>query len=344
MRKNLITTILIFLGSVIAAQVPQSIKYQAVARDADGAAIKNTDIGVKASIKSGSIDGTIIYAESFVVMANKVGVFNLNIGQGNIISGDFSTIDWGADTYYLNIAIDVDGGSNYMNMGTSQLLSVPYSLFTGSIYVNYSNDTLYIGDQYVIIGGGGPPAGTVTDYDGNVYETVTIGSQTWTKENLRSIHYADGTLIEEVYVYDDNESNAAIFGRLYTWNAVSNTGKSVQGICPEGWHIPSKSECETLIDYLGGITVAGGKMKETGFNYWDNPNDGATNESGYSGRGAGMRGQTGNYTSIKQLGAIWTSDENNLKATRMALFHDIPNAFIGDFTKTISYSARCIKN
>jgi len=344
MKRILLSTILLTLVGVITAQVPQSIKYQAVARNTDGAAIANTDIGVRASIKSGSIDGSVIYSESFIAAANKVGIFNLNIGQGNIISGNFLDIDWGADTYYLNIAIDVDGGSNYLDMGTSQLLSVPYSLYTGSIYVNYSNDTLYIGDKYVIISGGGGPSGTVTDFDGNVYETVTIGTQTWMKENLRSLHYADGSTIEEVYVYDDNESNAATFGRLYTWNAVSNTGKSVQGICPEGWHIPSKSECETLIDYLGGITVAGGKMKETGFNYWDNPNDGATNESGYSGRGAGMRGQTGNYTSIKQLGAIWTSDENNLKATRMALFHDIPNAFIGDFSKTISYSARCIKN
>lgn len=344
--KSIISTIgCFFLISLIVAQAPQSIKYQAAARDINGTAIKNATIGVKTEIKKGHIDGNVVYAESFIAQSNKVGIFSLNLGEGSVISGSFAQIDWGADNYYLNIAIDVDGGSNYMNMGTSQLVSVPYSLYTNSIYVNYSNDTLYIGDKYVIIsGGGGPPAGTVTDFDGNVYETVTIGTQTWMKENLRSLHYADGSTIEEVYVYDDNESNAATYGRLYTWNAVSNTGKSVQGICPEGWHIPSKSECETLIDYLGGITVAGGKMKETGFNYWDNPNDGATNESGYSGRGAGMRGQTGNYTSIKQLGAIWTSDDNNLKATRMALFHDIPNAFIGDFTKTISYSARCIKN
>jgi len=347
MKRILLITILLTLVGVITAQVPQSIKYQAVARNTDGTAIANTDIGVKASIKSGSIDGSVIYSESFIAAANKVGIFSLNIGQGNIISGNFLDIDWGADTYYLNIAIDADGGSNYLDMGTSQFLSVPYSLYTGSIFVNYSNDTLYIGDKYVIIsGGGGPPVGTVTDYDGNVYETVTIGTQTWMKENLRSLHYADGMPIEEAYAYDDNESNVTAYGRLYTWDAVMKISKTErsQGICPTGWHVPSKAECETLIDYLGGITVAGGKMKETGFTYWDDPNDGATNESDYSGRGAGLRGQTGNYTSLKQLGAVWTSDENGLKATRMALFHDIPNAFTGDFTKTISYSARCIKD
>lgn len=345
MKRNLISIVFLFLVGLSAAQVPQSVKYQAVARNSDGAAITNTDIGVKASIKSGSIDGNVIFSESFIALSNNVGVFNLNIGQGNIISGSFSNIDWGADTYFLNIAIDIEGGSNYLDMGTSQLLSVPYSLYAGSIYVNYSNDTLYIGDKYVIIsGGGGPSGGTVTDFDGNVYETVIIGTQTWMKENLRSLHYADGSPIEEVYVYDDNEANANVYGRLYTWVSVMRTGKSSQGICPNGWHVPSKAECETLISYLGGITIAGGKMKETGFTYWDNPNDGATNESEYSGRGAGLRGQTGNYTSLKQLGAIWTTDENGLKATRMALFHDIPNAFTGDFTKTIGYSARCIKD
>lgn len=345
MKTKILSLICLIVFGISSAQTPQSIKYQAVARDIDGVALKNTTIGVKASIKSNNIDGNVIYSEEFTVQSNKVGIFNLNIGMGQVLTGDFSKIDWGEDKYYLNIGIDVDGGNNYIDMGTSQFLSVPYSLYTGSIYVHYSNDTLYIGDKYVIIsGGGGPPSGTVTDYDGNVYETVIIGTQTWMKENLRSLHYADGTAIDEVYVYDDNESNASIFGRLYTWIAATRDSKSTQGICPDGWHVPSKAECETLINYLGGITVAGGKMKETGFTYWDDPNDGATNESEYSGRGAGLRGQTGNYTSLKQLGAIWTTDEDNLKATRMALFHDIPNAFTGDFTKTIGYSARCIKD
>jgi uncharacterized protein (TIGR02145 family) len=348
MKTKLLSIICLFIIGLTSAQVPQSIKYQAVARNLDGVALKNTTIGVKASILSENIDGSIVYSEAFTVQSNKVGIFNLNLGQGEMLSGDFSSIDWGVTEYFLKIAIDADGGTNYLDMGTSQFLSVPYSLYTGSIYVNYSNDTLFIGDKYVVISGGGGPSGTVTDYDGNVYETVTIGTQTWMKENLRSLHYADGSTVEEVYAYEDNESYVSTYGRLYTWNAVMKMRKSStprsQGICPDGWHVPTKDEAEILINYLGGITVAGGKMKETGFIYWDDPNDGATNESGYSGRGAGLRGQTGNYTSLKQLGAVWTSDENGLKATRMALFHDIPNAFTGDFTKTIGYSARCIKD
>lgn len=349
MKKEILTIISIFLFGIIAAQAPQSLKYQAVARNADGVAISNAAIGVKVSIKSGSINGTVEYSETFTAQSNKAGIFNINIGEGNVQTGSFSSIDWGANSYFLNMAIDVNGGSNYLDMGTSQLLSVPYSLYTGSIYVHYANDTLYIGDKYVIIsGGGGPPAGTVTDYDGNVYETVTIGTQTWMKENLKSLHYADGSAIEEVYAYDDNTSNVDAYGRLYSWNAVMKATKAApgnQGICPDGWHVPSKAECETLIEYLGGIVVAGGKMKETGYTYWDDPNDGATNESDYSGRGAGYRGQSGNYSALKQLGAIWTTDEDgDYKANRMALFHDISNAFTGNFFKTIGYSARCIKD
>lgn len=347
MKKEILSLILFFLSGMLLAQAPQSFKYQAVARDSDGQALVNTAIGVEISIISDNINGSSVYTETFTALSNQVGVFNLNIGQGNVQSGSFVDIDWGADNYFLNIAIDVDGGSNYMDMGTSQLLSVPYALHAGSIYVHYSNDTLYIGDTYVIIsGGGGPPAGTVTDFDGNVYETVTIGTQTWMKENLRSQHYADGTPIDEAYAYDDNESNVTVYGRLYTWAAVMATGKSTnsQGICPDGWHVPSKAECETLIDFLGGIVIAGGKMKETGYTYWDDPNEGATNESNYSGRGAGFRGQTGNYSALNQLGAIWTADEDGNKANRMALYHDISNAFTGNFTKTIGYSARCIKD
>lgn len=335
------------LSILMIAQAPQSFKYQAVARDNDGNAITNANIGVMASIVSSYIGGSIVYSESFNTQSNAIGIFSLNIGEGSVESGDFAEIDWGTDSYFLTMAIDVDGGTNYLEMGTTQLLSVPYSLYTNSIYVHYSNDTLYIGDKYVIIsGGGGPSEGTVEDYDGNVYETVKIGTQVWMKENLRSLHYADGTPIDEAYAYDDNESNVTTYGRLYTWSAVMAIGKSTnaQGICPDGWHVPSKAECETLIDFLGGIVIAGGKMKETGYTYWDDPNEGATNESNYSGRGAGFRGQTGNYSALNQLGAIWTTDEDGTKANRMALFHDIANAFTGNFTKTIGYSARCIKD
>jgi uncharacterized protein (TIGR02145 family) len=283
-------------------------------------------------------------------LSNQVGVFNLNIGQGNVQSGNFADIDWGTDKYFLNIAMDISGGTNYVDMGTSQLLSVPYSLHTGSIYVHYSNDTLFIGDKYVIIsGGGGTTFGTVEDFDGNVYETVTIGTQTWMKESLRSLHYADGTAIEEAYAFDDNESNATIYGRLYTWHAVMAVGKSAngtQGICPDGWHVPTQEEVEILEDFLGGNMVAGGKMKETGFTYWLDPNEGATNESGFSARGSGLRGQAGNYDNFKEAFYCWLATEyNDTKAKNAALYNESDNSAVNQtHPKTMGYSVRCIKD
>ncbi len=150
------------------AQSPQSFKYQAVARNSNGTPIANSAIGLRMSFRSGSVNGTAVYSETFTPNSNAIGIFTVNIVEGNVLSGSFSDIDWGANKYFLNVAIDASGGSNYTDMGTTQFVSVPYSLYTASIYVNYSNDTLYIGDQYVVISGGGGGGGgnTVTDFDG----------------------------------------------------------------------------------------------------------------------------------------------------------------------------------
>jgi len=346
-KLNLLFLLLIIIGTV-TAQAPQSFKYQAVARNADGTAIINTTIGIEISLISNNANGSVVYSETFSTLSNGVGIFNLSIGTGSVISGIFSDIDWGADNYFLKVAMDVVGGSNYVDMGTTQLLSVPYSLYTGSIYVHYSNDTLYIGDQYVVINGSGPPPGTITDYDGNVYETIEIGTQTWMKQNLRSLHYADGSAIDEVYAYDDNEANVSDYGRLYTWNAAMKLSKStlsrVQGVCPDGWHVPSEDEAETLQDYLGGHMEAGGKMKETGFTYWEDPNTGATNESEFSSRGAGQRGQTGNYTNLMRSFNIWTSTDNGDKAYHMSNLYNSDNTAFQLHVKTIGWSVRCVKD
>ncbi len=348
MKKiNLMILLLIIIGSV-TAQTPQSFKYQAVARNSDGEAIVNTEIGIKISLISDNINGTVVYSETFSPSSNSVGIINVNIGQGNVESGVFSDIDWGTDEYFLKVAMDVSGGSNYIDMGTTQLLSVPYSLYTASIYVHHSNDTLYIGNQYVIISGGGPSPGIVTDYDGNVYETVVIGTQTWMKQNLRSLHYADGSTIDGVYAYEDNEANVSDYGRLYTWNAVmklsKNTSERAQGVCPDSWHVPSKDEAETLEDFLGGHMQAGGKMKETGYTYWEEPNEGATNESGFSARGSGQRGQSGNYISLNRIFHMWLSTEDGDKAYHMSVLYNSHNSAFASHVKTIGWSVRCIKD
>lgn len=344
----LLLTLLVF--GTLFSQVPQNFKYQAVARNSDGTAITNTAIGLKLTIRSGSANGTDVYSESFTPVSNAIGIFTVNIAEGNPLSGNFSEIDWGADTYFLNVAIDPDGGSNYTDMGTTQFVSVPYSLYTASIYVNYSNDTLYIGDQYVVLSGGGGGGGDVTDYDGNTYETVTIGNQTWLKQNLRSLHYADGTAIDSVWVYNNNESNAATWGRLYNWEAAMNGASSsngnpsgIQGACPDGWHIPSKAEFEQLIDFVGAVG-AGWKLKETGSTYWEEPNSN-TNETGFSARGSGDRLIEGQFQSLKETTNFWSATEqDNLRAADMILYSNQGGAPLHNDNKNNGFSIRCVKD
>jgi|GEM_PF-2522519 len=350
MKRSALLLLAFFIFGTLTAQAPQSFKYQAVARNSDGTPIVNSPIGLKLTIRSGTPNGTAVYSETFTPTSNGIGIFNVNIGEGNVQSGNFSEIDWGASEYFLNVAIDASGGNNYTDMGTTQFLSVPYSLYTSSIYVNYSNDTLWIGDKYVILSGGNPPGGTVTDYDGNVYNTVVIGQQTWLKENLRSLHYADGSSIEGVWVYDDNESNAATWGRLYNWDAAMHGASSsngnpsgVQGACPDGWHMPSKAEFEQLIDFVGASV--GWKLKETGTTYWNEPNSN-TNETGFSARGAGKKEHvSGDFLNLRETTNFWsTLENNNTQAFNMILYANQGGAPIHMDNKAIGFSIRCVKN
>ena len=190
---------------------------------------------------------------------------------------------------------------------------------------------------------------SVSDFDGNIYKTVTIGTQIWMKENLKSVHYADGTDIPGVVAYNNSDSMAAIYGRLYTWNAAmkNSTVQKTQGVCPNGWHLPANSEWTILEDYLGGALVAGGKMKDTTSD-WRLPNKGATNSSGFSALPAGE--YDAHYTPnifqlLNEFAVFWTSTQvGNLKSTERYLAWDSTASIPFNWYKTMKYSIRCIKN
>jgi len=194
---------------------------------------------------------------------------------------------------------------------------------------------------------------TVKDIDGNIYHTVTIGTQTWMLENLKVTHYRNGDPIPHItdtiqlanlttgaYInYKNNSANSDIYGRLYNWYAV------VDGplLAPEGWHIPSQNEWQILIDYLGGDTIAGAKLKEVGTNHWQAPNTGATNESGFTALPGGLC--WGTFADIGLAGLFWSSTEVDASAAIcMIMFNSNIKALDVNYFKNANISVRCIKD
>jgi uncharacterized protein (TIGR02145 family) len=198
--------------------------------------------------------------------------------------------------------------------------------------------------------------GTITDIDGNVYHTVTIGTQIWLVENLKTTKYNDGTEIpfivdtaaawyelnEPGYCwFNDEESNKNTTGALYNFHAL-NSGK----LCPKGWHVPTDEEWTILAEYLGGENVAGGKMKAVGTEFWLDPNTGATNSSGLTVIPAGFRGKSGFIAhSVNSNALFWSSTAfNDIDAwTRYLLFD---NEILGrnNGGKYHGFSIRCLKD
>ena len=191
---------------------------------------------------------------------------------------------------------------------------------------------------------------TVTDFDGNIYETVTIGEQVWMKENLKSRHYSDGTPVPDVVAYNNVDSLGAIYGLLYTWDAAmkGSSQPGDQGVCPCDWHIPTDAEWAIMENYLGGSSLAGGEMKETGTEHWLPPNTGATNSSGFTGLPAGEFDAYFNpnkFWLLHTAAVFWTSSQTNQsQAWERYLSHD--DAVCGRLAwyKVMKYSIRCIKD
>ena len=197
--------------------------------------------------------------------------------------------------------------------------------------------------------------GSVTDIDGNIYKTVTIGTQTWMAENLKVARYNDGAVIPNVTSatqwkelttgalcdYMNTPSNSEIYGKLYNWYAV-NTGR----LSPQGWRVPNNSDWNTLRDYLGG-DAAGGKLKETGTTHWASPNVGATNETGFTALPGSLRTRDGGFWPIGTEGSWWSATHtgyNQWGAYYWGLNSDSPYFYDSNANCNFGLSIRCIKN
>lgn len=196
----------------------------------------------------------------------------------------------------------------------------------------------------------------IKDIDGNIYNTVTIGTQTWLKENLKVTKYNDGTSIPivtdatawaglstDAYCWYNNDkvTNGNTYGALYNWYTV-NTNK----LCPTGWHVPSYAELSTLTDFLGGFQAV--KLKETGTAHWiwsETNTTEATNESGFTALPGGYRYNNGPFSSVGYFGYWWSATENDAtNAWNRFLSDQSANFERGYADKKRGFSVRCLKN
>lgn len=199
--------------------------------------------------------------------------------------------------------------------------------------------------------------GSVTDRDGNTYKTISIGTQTWMAENLRVLQYDNGDPVQNVtdnllwadhitgaYCWYDNDGSQYknSYGALYNYHAIADS----RNICPIGWRIPTKSDCESLGSFLGGKSISGGKLKETGTVHWYSPNEEcATDKSKFSARGGGSRSNGGMFEYIRQMASFWTSSlSGGTEAYFYFLSFETCELYIEPADKKYGFSVRCIKS
>ena len=144
--KNKILFILLVLSVNICAQAPQKMSYQAVIRNSNNSLIVSTPIGIKVSVLQGSANGTVTYSETQVQNTNINGLVSLEIGMGTALIGTFSSINWANGPYFIQTEVDPNGGVNYSVMGVTELISVPYALYSANAQV--SGFSHYIGETF----------------------------------------------------------------------------------------------------------------------------------------------------------------------------------------------------
>ncbi len=256
----------------------------------------------------------------------------------------------------FNTALTIEG----LSPGTSYLLRA-YGINLYDTVYSVTMDFVTDGDPSTDPGVPGDVdyGDGVTDIDGNEYLTVIIGEQEWMAENLRVLTYSDGAEIEDgsdggVWVnlstggyawYENDEESSDPYGALYNWYAVE-TGK----LCPDGWRVPSDTDWTELINHLGGEGVAGGKLKaagtkEEGTGLWDAPNEGATNESGFTALPGGHRTSASTFYDMGNSARFWsTNASNDNLAWRILLHSYFMGVELAEAEKKEGLSVRCLKD
>jgi uncharacterized protein (TIGR02145 family) len=227
---------------------------------------------------------------------------------------------------------------------------------TNSVGTTYGNEVFFITTAIPSFTCG---TSTVSDVDGNNYNTVQIGTQCWTQSNLKVSKYRNGDIIPTglnnsawqnttsgaYAIYDNNPVNDGLYGKLYNHFAVMDS----RGLCPTGWHVPTDGEWTTLETFLGGSSVAGGALKSTVTQPtpggWASPNVGATNSSGFSAGPGSLRYDHGGFIGGGGIdGSWWSSSLSSTNAWLRSLNYNLANFYRANTYRTYGLSVRCLRN
>jgi hypothetical protein len=331
----LIIAILISSGNLFA-QAPQKFNYQAVARDASGNLIANQSVNFRISILQASASGTAVYVETHAKTTNAFGQATLVIGGGTIVSGNFSIISWGNNSYYLKTEMDATGGSTFALMGTTQLLSVPYALYsntagsggnsyTGGTGINVNGTTINntSPDQTVVLTGTGAttvtgtyPNFSINSTDNNTTYTagsgISVAGTVISNTQPNATHTGDATGNSALTVVKlqgrDIATTAPVNGQALKWNSstlkwepatdMNTTYTNGNGINITGSTISNTSPDQTVTLNGTGATTVSGTYPNFTINSTDN------NTTYTSGTGINISGTTVNNTAPDQTVTI----------------------------------------
>ena len=290
-----------------------------------------------------------LFSGSYTDLTNKPDFTGWDTDASNDFSGAYTDLT-GTPTAINDFTMDANS-QNITNLADP----VNDQDAATKAYVDAIIDNLYIQGALKLV-----------DIDGNEYEVVKIGNQIWMAEDLKVTHYPNGDVIPNVTdntawgnLADNNTDDAYCFynnnsgtdyGALYTYAAAigddwARDNSDGQGVCPDGWHLPTDAEWIILTSGLGGNSVAGGKLKETGTTHWNSPNTGATNESGFSALPSGNRKSgDGTFIVLGSYGLWWSATESNTSAWFRRFDYNTDNVLRNDFAKSTGYSVRCLRD